>query len=247
MRKIVIITSDNGTGKTTTAVNLGHSLALCGMKVLIVDCDVRRDAAFSLDVQAEKTLCDLLQYGEVDAVRARENLYVVDSGGRCLTDVEMVLARQTNRERRLELALKNLKGCDVVICDCSSTISLISINALTFADHVIVPVSMNRIAGAGARQTLRVIDEINAIATVPAGLLGFLPTFYDENLRLSQDVLDSLRRRFRGDVFETVIRESMSLREAPGFKQTVFEYSPKSDGAYDYYQLTEEFLSRVRL
>lgn len=245
MRKVAIITSKGGTGKTTTAVNLGHGLALCGKRVLVIDCDAQRNIAIAFDVEGERTLCDLLQYGEVDVIQARENLFVIDSGGRDLAEIEMVLASRSSRERRLELALKNLRGCDVVICDCSPTINLININAIAYADEVIIPVSMDYLAQAGARQTMQIIDEINAHSSSQTNIMGILPTFFDARTRLSGEVLEALRDRFGEKVFETVIRINTSLREAPSFNQTIFEYSPMSRGAFDYYQLTEEFLSRV--
>jgi chromosome partitioning protein len=144
------------------------------------------------------------------------------------------------------MALRNLRGADVVICDCSPTINLININAIAYADAVIVPVSMDYLAQAGARQTLQILDEINTATGNATALMGFLPTFYDARTRLSREVLDTLRERFSEQVFETVIRVNTSLREAPSFNQTIFEYSPMSRGAYDYYQLTEEFLTRVQ-
>ena len=245
MRKIAIITSKGGTGKTTTAINLGHGLALCGMKVLIVDCDPQRNVAIAFDVKGERSLCNLLQFGEVDVIEARQNLFVIDSGGRDLAEIEMVLASRSSRERRLEMALKNLRGCDVVICDCSPTVNLININAIVYADQVIIPMSMDYLAQAGARQTMQIIEEINAHTERKTSILGILPTFYDSRTRLSIDVLEALRERFKELVFKTVIRVNTSLREAPSFNQTIFEYSPMSRGAFDYYQLTEEVLARA--
>lgn len=245
MRKLAVITSKGGTGKTTTAVNLAHGLALCGMKVLVVDCDPQRNVALTFDVEGRRSLCDLLQFGHVDVIEARQNLFVIDSGGRQLAEIEMVLASRTSRERRLEMALANLKGCDVVICDCSPTVNLININAIVYADQVIIPVSMDYLAQAGARQTMQIIDEINASSTNKTTIMGILPTFFDARTRLSNDVLESMRERFNGLVFNSVIRTNTSLREAPSFNQTIFEYSPMSRGAFDYYQLTEEVLSRV--
>lgn len=244
MRKIAIITSKGGTGKTTTAINLAHGLALCGMKVLVVDCDPQRNVAITFDVKGRRSLCDLLQYGEVDVIETRQNLFVIDSGGRNLAEIEMVLASRTSRERRLEMALKNLRGCDVVLCDCSPTVNLININAIVYAEKVIIPVSMDYLAQAGARQTMQIIDEINEHSARRTGVLGILPTFFDGRTRLSVEVLDKLRERFDSLVFNTVIRVNTSLREAPSFNQTIFEYSPMSRGAFDYYQLTEEVLSR---
>lgn len=244
MRRIAIITSKGGTGKTTTAINLGHGLALCGKRVLIVDCDAQRNVAVSFDVRGKKHLGDLLERGEVEVIRVRRNLYVIDSGGRDLAETELSLAGKRNRERRLEKALRNLRGCDIVICDCSPTINLININALTYVDQVIIPVSMDFLAQEGARQTLEIIDEINGFSPRKTELLGILSTFYDARTRLSREVLENLRKHFAEKMFETVIRTNTSLREAPSFKRTIFEYSPLSRGAYDYYQLTEEFLRR---
>lgn len=243
MRKIAIITSKGGTGKTTTAINLGHGLALCGKKVLIIDCDAQRNIGVAFDVHPDKTLCDLLKTGDVEVLRVRKNLYVIDSGGRNLAETEMVLASMKNREARLARALKNLQGCDVVICDCSPTINLININALTFVDEVIIPVSMDYLAQEGARQTLEIIDEINSYSGSPTRLLGILGTFFDARTRLSKEVLTNLRKHFPERVFDTVIRTNTSLREAPSFNRTIFEYSPLSRGAFDYYQLTEELLN----
>jgi chromosome partitioning protein len=246
MRKIAIITSKGGTGKTTTAINLGHGLALCGTRVLIVDCDAQRNVAISFGVKGEKTLGDLLQYGEIDVIQVRKNLFVVDSGGRDLAEIEMVLAGKSSREKRLEKALKNIRGCDVVICDCSPTINLININAIVYSEQVVIPVSMDYLAQAGASQTMQIIEEINAYLDTQTEILGILPTFYDARTRLSKEVLETLNDHFKEMVFKTVIRANTTIREAPSFKQTIFEYAPMSRGAYDYYKLTEEFLHRVQ-
>jgi chromosome partitioning protein len=245
MRKIAVITSKGGTGKTTTAVNLGHGLALSGKRVLLVDCDAQRNIAVTFDVRGKKTLCDLLHYGEVEILQVRKNLYVIDSGGRELAEVEMALAAKKSRESRLARALENLNGCDVVICDCSPTINLININAINYADEVIIPVSMDFLAQEGARQTLDIIEEINQYSKSKTGILGLLPTFFDARTKLSKEVLENLRGHFTDLVFDTVIRTTTSLREAPSFNRTIFEYSPLSRGAFDYYQLTEEFLRRA--
>lgn len=245
MRKIGIITSKGGTGKTTTAINLGHGLALFGKRVLVIDCDAQRNVAVAFDVKGRKTLCDLLQHGEVEIIQTRKNLYIVDSGGRDLAETEMMLAAKKNRESRLSRALENLNGCDVVICDCSPTINLININAITYVDEVIIPVSMDYLAQEGARQTLEIIDEINQYSPDQTGLLGILATFYDARTKLSKEVLENLRTHFADLVFDTVIRVNTSLREAPSFSRTIYEHSPLSRGAFDYYQLTEEFLARA--
>ncbi len=245
IRKIGIITSKGGTGKTTTAINLSHGLALSGRKVLIIDCDAQRNVAVTFDVRGKKTLCDLLQYGEVEIMQVRRNLYVVDSGGRDLAEIEMILAGKKNRESRLSRALENLNGCDVVICDCSPTVNLVNINAIMYVDEVIVPVSMDFLAQEGARQTLDIIEEFNQYSEDKTRILGILPTFFDARTKLSREVLENLRAHFTDLMFNTVIRTNTSLREAPSFNRTILEHSPLSHGAFDYYQLTEEFLHRA--
>ena len=114
------------------------------------------------------------------------------------------------------------------------------------ADEVIIPVSMDFLAQEGARQTVEILDEINSYSASRTEIMGVLPTFYDVRTRLSRDVLDTLREHFADKMFRTVIRTNTSLREAPSFKRTIFEYSPLSRGAFDYYQLTEEFLQRAK-
>jgi chromosome partitioning protein len=122
---------------------------------------------------------------------------------------------------------------------------LININAITYVDEVIIPVSMDYLAQEGARQTLEIIDEINQYSPDQTGILGILATFYDARTKLSKEVLENLRTHFADLVFDTVIRVNTSLREAPSFSRTIFEHSPLSRGAFDYYQLTEEFLARA--
>jgi len=244
VKKIAVITSKGGTGKTTTSINLAHGLALAGQRVLVIDCDAQRNVAVAFDVKGKRHLGHLLRHGDVEVIRVRQNLYVIDSGGRDLAETEMTLAGKRNRESRLGHALRNLAGCDVVICDCSPTINLININAMIYADEVIIPVSMDYLAQEGARQTLETLDEINSYSSHRTEVMGILPTFYDARTRLSKEVLDNLRSHFGERVFDTVIRVNTSLREAPSFQRTIFEYSPLSRGAFDYYQLTEEFLKR---
>jgi chromosome partitioning protein len=104
---------------------------------------------------------------------------------------------------------------------------------------------MDYLAQEGARQTLDIVGEINQYSAHKTGILGILPTFFDARTRLSREVLENLRGHFTDLVFDTVIRTTSSLREAPSFNRTIFEYSPLSRGAFDYYQLTEEFLTRA--
>lgn len=238
------MTMKGGTGKTTTAISLSHGLSLSGRRVLLVDCDPQRSIAVSFGVEAEKGLADLLTTGDVDILQVRDNLFLIDSGGRKLAEVELKLGIREHRERRLSEALKHLKGCDYVICDCSPSLNLININALAYCDDVIIPVSMDYLSQAGAEQTAGIIEEIQTLNSRKPIAFMLLPTFYDSRVRLSHTVLEDLRQRFSGKMYSTVIRMNAAIREAPGQNKTIFEHSPLSRGAFDYYHLTEEILAR---
>jgi len=126
MRKIAIMTLKGGTGKTTTAVNVAHGLSLSGKRVLLIDCDPQRSISSTFGVESESGLDKLLLTGDVEILQVRDNLFVIDSGGRGLAEVEMKLGFQRDGKMRLSNALRYLKGCDYVICDCSPSINIIN-------------------------------------------------------------------------------------------------------------------------
>ncbi len=246
MKSFAIMTMKGGTGKTTTAVSLAHGLTLSGRKVLLVDCDPQRNVAVTFGVKGEKGLDGLLMTGDVDIIQVRENFFIIDSGGRKLVEVELQLGRQERREGRLRDALKHLKGCDYVICDCPPSMNLININVLAYCDEVIVPVGMDYLSEVGARQTLEIIEEIAWITERSSIEYRILPTFFDSRTRISRTVMDDLREHFGERIFSTVIRVNTAIREAPGSNKTIYEHAPLSRGAYDYYKLTEEVLALER-
>ena len=246
MKSFAIMTLKGGTGKTTTAVSLAHGLTLSGRKVLLVDCDPQRNVAVTFGVKGEKGLDGLLMTGDVDIIQVRENLFIIDSGGRRLVEVELQLGRQEKREGRLRDALKHLKGCDYVICDCPPSMNLISINALAYCDEVIVPVGMDYLSEVGVHQTMEIIEEIGWITEKSSIEYRILPTFFDSRTRISRTVLDALREHFGERMFGTVIRINTAIREAPGSNKTIYEHAPLSRGAYDYYKFTEEVLALER-
>jgi chromosome partitioning protein len=246
MKRYAIMTMKGGTGKTTTAVSLAHGLSLSGRRVLLIDCDPQRSVAVTFGIESPRGLADLLTSGDVDILQVRDNLFVIDSGGRRLAEVELKLGVRERRERRLADSLKHLKGCDYVICDCSPSLNLININALAYCDEVIIPVSMDYLSQAGAEQTAAIIEEIQSLNGSKPLSFRLLPTFYDSRVRMSRMVLDDLRARFGDRIFTTIIRMNAAIREAPGQNKTVFEHAPLSRGAFDYYHFTEEVLGLER-
>lgn len=243
MKKYAIMTMKGGTGKTTTAVNLAHGLTLSGKRVLLIDCDPQRNVAVTFGVEGKKGLDDLLTKGDVEILQVRENLFIIDSGGRGLVEAELALGRMERREQRMSESLKYLKGCEYVICDCPPSMNLITVNVLVYCDEVIIPISMDHLSQVGAHQTMDVMHEIEWLTRKDAGRFKILPTFYDGRVKISERVLKAVRNHFGNKVFDTVVRVNSALRETPGHNKTIFEHAPLSRGAFDYYRLTEEVMN----
>lgn len=243
MKKLAIMTMKGGTGKTTTAVSVAHGLALSGRRVLLVDCDPQRNSTLTFGVKSEQGLDKLLMTGDVEIIQVRERFFLIDSGGSRLVEVELRLGLVEGRENRMGEALKNLKGCDYLICDCPPSMNLINLNVITFCDEVIVPVAMDHLSRIGAHQTTKVVEEIGNMTEDPEKGVRILPTFYDSRTKVSGQILDQLKEEFKGRLFDGIIRINTDLREAPGKNKTIYEHSPLSRGAFDYYRLTEEILS----
>jgi chromosome partitioning protein len=243
MRSYAVMTMKGGTGKTTTAISIAHGLSLSGRRVLLVDCDPQRNVALTFGVKGERSLARLLVSGEVDILNVRENFFVIDSGGRNLLEAELRLGGQEGRENRLREALRHLKGCDYVICDCPPSMNLINMNVLAYCDEVIVPIAMDYLSEEGAKQTMEIISEIKWMTENTEIDYRILPTFYDSRTRISRMMLDRLQEHFGEKMLGTVIRVNTAIKEAPGLNKTIYEHAPLSRGAYDYYRLTEEILS----
>lgn len=245
MKKIAITTFKGGTGKTTTAINLGHGLALFGKKVLLIDCDPQGSLTTSFNFRAQATLPDLLLFKRVEIVRLRRNLYGIDSGGERLVEAQHFLAKRNGNEFRLKKILAYLRECDYVLFDCPPALNLISTNVLLSADHVILPVSTDFLAMVGVKSTLETLDEMEQTYHYKPQLLGIVATFFDSRTRISKEVLAILKEHFGEKVFRTVIRINTQLKESPSFHKTIFEYAPSSTGSEDYFSLTEEILRRI--
>ncbi len=243
MKKYCVINYKGGTGKTSTVVNLSHGLALRGKKVLLIDTDPQGSASVYLGIKPKKTLFDLMIKNEPlenCIVNARENLDII-CGNEHLFPAEIRLAQIKDREMVLSKSLENLKGYDFVFVDCAPSMNVMNQNAILFTEHVLIPVSMEYLSLVGIKQLLKNIQIVNKIFGRDIRIKKVIPTFFDKRNKKSSNILLSLNRVFP-NVVSSAIRMSVDLSEAPGYKQTIYEYNPNSKGVEDFNKLIDEVL-----
>lgn len=243
---IAILNQKGGTGKTTTSVSLAAGLAEDGHEVLVVDLDSQGHIGVSFGVESDDTLSDVLVDNrplEECVVGARPNLDVLmaDEG---LSDAEIELARMNGRrDRVLQQRLDTRHDYDFVLLDCSPSLSLVNKNALTYADHLLVPVACDFLSLVGVKQVMRTLKKVNKELMNPIDLLGILPTFYDMRANISDESIKTLKGHFNDKVLPP-IRVNTRLKEAPSENETIFEYAPSSRGAEDYRKVVDWLVER---
>lgn len=236
MRKIAILNFKGGTGKTTTAVNLSHVLALKRQNVLVVDCDPQGSIADWLGISPGNTFFDLLtdRVNLQDCIyQARERLNIIPSGKK-LALIELRLAKDKDMDKAFQKKLVSLKDYDFIFLDCPPSMSILNLNALEYAHEIFLPVSMDYLSLRGVKQVIESLPEGIQITKV-------IPTFYDQRTKKSKEILKDLKSFFKGKVTNP-IRVNVRLSECSSFHKTIFEYDPYSRGAQDYQRLAEEIL-----
>ena len=240
MRVTTIAAAKGGTGKTTTAVSLAHALAMAGRRVLLVDCDPRRQAALHFGLEPAGGLAAWLGGGRAHAVEVRSGLRLLDSGGPALARLELRLPEPPNDLERLRAYLRSVEGVDETLIDCGPSCGPLQTAALLAADEIILPVGADFLGLASAASLL---DEVGALRRRDGSgprALGVLATFYEPATPSARQIDSVLAERFSGRVFETRIRRCEAVRAAPAARGTVFETDPVSTGAMDYALLAEE-------
>jgi len=242
--KLAIINYKGGTGKTATAVNLAHGLVKRKKKVLLIDVDPQGSSGHHLGVNYRYTLYDILiNKKEITEVveEARPGLDMICANEH-LFPAELMMAKQDNREFVLSEALENMtKSYDYILFDCAPSMNLMSQNVLVYVDSVMLPVSMEYLSLIGVKQLLKNIKIVNRLFSKNVMISHVVPTFFDRRNKKSTDVLNSLKRVFHHFV-TAPIRYSVDLSEAPGNKQTIYEYNPKSKSVEDYEFLVSEVI-----
>jgi chromosome partitioning protein len=239
--RLAIFNHKGGTGKTTTSVSVAAGLASRGLKVLLVDTDSQGNVGVSLGIKAEKTLYHVLVLGvrpSDAAVKVRPNLDLIVAN-ETLAAAELYLAGRQNRDRILrERLVGAFDDYDVVLLDCSPSLSLMNQNALVVADGIVVPVGCDFLSLVGVRQVIKTVKNVNALLHHPVQIHGVLPTFYDARARICRDAIEALKEHF-GDRVLPPIRQATRLKEAPAQGKTIFEYAPESNAAEDYLRVVD--------
>ena len=240
-----------GVGKTTTVVNLASYLARSGRRILVVDLDPQGNATSGLglpSVPVDRSIHPVLVDGGDARDRivpaAIEGLSIIPSS-RDLAGAEVELVPVEGRERRLARAVRPLRSSyDTILLDCPPSLGLLTVNALTAADSVLVPIQCEYYALEGLGQLLSTIELVRAHLNPSLVIKGVVLTMFDARTTLSADVSAEVRRHLPGQVFRTVIPRSVRLAEAPSFGRPISEHAPTSRGALAYHDLAQELLER---
>ncbi len=251
-RVITLVNQKGGVGKTTTAVSLAAALGRRAQRVLLVDLDPQANATGALGLSAREA-CSTYD-ALLEEVPARDCvLHLEDEridllpSSKDLAGAEVNLVPLMARERRLAAALLPLRPAyDLVLVDCPPSLGLLTINALAAADQVLIPVQCEYMALEGLSRLLETLELVRRNLNPGLSILGLVMTMFDSRTRLSQQVVDEVRRHFH-QAFETVIPRSVRLGEAPSYGQSIFRYHEGGRAAEAYRQLAEEVLARVQV
>ncbi len=255
MGKIISLANQKGgVGKTTTTINLAASLAVLEQKVLIIDADPQANATSGLGFDLKHVQSSIYEC-IVDEVEAEKvilkteitNLDIIPSHID-LVGAEIEMLNLPNREKVLRNAIEHLKEVyDFIFIDCSPSLGLITLNALTAADSVIIPVQCEYFALEGLGKLLNTIKIIQNRLNKDLEIEGFLLTMFDGRLNLSNQVYDEVKKHFQEMVFDTVIQRNIKLGEAPSYGKPVILYDASSKGAINHMNLAREILQRNKM
>lgn len=254
MGKIISIANQKGgVGKTTTSVNLAASLGVLEKKVLLIDADPQANASSGLGIDVDSV--EFGTYQVLEHTISAENAIIKTTTPNLdiipahidLVAIEIELVDKQDREHMLKKALVPLKEkYDYIIIDCAPSLGLITLNSLVAADSVIIPIQCEYFALEGLGKLLNTVKSIQNIHNADLEIEGLLLTMFDSRLRLSNQVVDEVRKHFSIMVFDTIIRRNVRLSEAPSYGESIIAYDATSKGAVNYLNLAHELIKKNR-
>jgi chromosome partitioning protein len=252
MGKIIAIANQKGgVGKTTTSINLAACLGVLEKKVLLIDADPQANASSGLGIDVDSVEIGTYQILEHSNTPAEATIHSsspnvdVIPAHIDLVAIEIELVDKENREYMLKQALESVKDqYDYIIIDCAPSLGLLTLNALTAADSVVIPIQCEYFALEGLGKLLNTIKSVQKIHNPDLNIEGLLLTMYDSRLRLSNQVVDEVQKHFNNMVFETVIQRNTKLSEAPSYGESIIKYDATSKGASNYLSLAEEIIKK---
>ena len=252
MGKIIAIANQKGgVGKTTTALNLAASLGVLEKKVLLIDADPQANASSGLGIDIDvvtkgtyQVLEHVLAAKEAIVTTSSPNVWLMSSHID-LVAIEIELVDKIDREYMLKKALTPIQDeYDFIIIDCAPSLGLITLNALTAANAVLIPIQCEYFALEGLGKLLNTIKSVQKVHNADLDIEGLLLTMYDSRLRLSNQVIEEVKKHFKHMVFKTIIHRNTRLSEAPSYGESIIAYDATSRGAINYINLAHEIIKK---
>ncbi|MCM4170038.1 ParA family protein [Arenibacter sp. TNZ] len=248
MGKIIAIANQKGgVGKTTTSVNLAASLGVLEKKVLLIDADPQANATSGLGLDVDSI--EFGTYQVLEHSKTAEETIVKTSSPNVdlipahidLVAIEIELVDKDDREYMMKKAIRGLKDkYDYILIDCAPSLGLLTLNALTAADSVMIPIQCEYFALEGLGKLLNTIKSVQKIHNPDLDIEGMVLTMYDSRLRLSNQVVEEVKKHFSEMVFDTIIQRNVRLSEAPSYGESIIKYDASSKGAANYLNLANE-------
>ena len=247
-RVIALVNQKGGVGKTTSTINIGAGLHKAGKRVLMIDLDPQGNLTVSVGVEAytlENTVFEILK-SECSAQEATINRgYDIIPADIRLSGADMEISAVPGREMLLKEALTPIMGSyDYILIDCPPSLGLITLNGLTAAREIFIPLQAEFLALNGMAQLLNTVKAVQKRLNPQLDITGIITTLYDGRKNLNKEVLEKIRQYFPNKTFATLIRDNIALAEAPSFGQDIYEYKPDSKGAEDYTALCDEIIKQ---